>query len=82
MTTGRRSGTLSVIVPVLNEEGSVSVYSLDPSPYSNPRCSVHDRSIAREVPENWLTSTRRRSIIAIGVAMNPTDSTLDGSVDL
>jgi len=34
------------------------------------------------VLENWLTSTRRRSIIAIGVAMNPTDSTLDGSVDL
>jgi hypothetical protein len=127
MTTERRSGTLSVIVPVLNEEGnipelvrrlkavrdgglpfdvivvddgstdrtpqdparvarrgprspSVYVYSLDPSPYSNLRCSVHDRSIAREVPENWLTSTRRRSII--GVAMNPTDSPLDGSVDL
>jgi len=61
-----------------------------PSPFTvsirarivNLRCSVHDRSIAREVPENRLTSTRRRSIIAIGVAMNPTDSTLDGSVDL
>jgi len=25
---------------------------------------------------------RRRSIIAIGVAMNPTDSTFDGSVEL
>jgi len=67
---------------VLPSPFTVSIYSLDPSPYSNLRCAFHDRSIAREVPENWLTSTRRRSIIAIGVAMNPTDSTLDGSVDL
>jgi len=80
MDSGFSLKDCSSLAEAVSRSPFVYVYSFDPSPYSNLRCSVHDRSIAREVPENWLTSTRRRSII--GVAMNPTDSPLDGSVDL